>query len=1110
MYCESCDNVVIEGITWDRCGDPNGTNIAGLTFNITSNISLLYCTFQYSGITAVYLRGFTGILTIHHTNFTSNIIYEMRRVVDYGALFIGNSNVSDDLTINISDSKFDNNIYSNRAGIISVDISGHSLVVWIKDTIFLYNSWVAWFQNHLSVLKEIHLIGISVVNNGNGFAFSGSGLNRSNENVFFVVESSVFRKNLGNCLLWITPENSVRVMINNSSFTNNEFIIEMVLTVNMSINLTTVNITNNTVNGLQSSDAGVVAIYKTFSYGDVEVYMTNVIFKSNGNLKYHSPAVTLRVDSFFSLHITECEFIDNKSSGHGAALHVTTSSSTGEVKICNTSFDKNIADDSIAYFYVIPFSNLKVQVNNSNFTNNIGSSMYLSSSILHLIDNVLFENNTADYGAAVYLDQGGVVLIDKQATVRFVNNIVSHNGGAIYINMIIPDCDNGFGYSFSDSSSVVFINNSAVLVGNSLYFNIPKSCKIKPTLLSIPCHFKYYQLVNKTNVSIQCNASYTSLNGTGSPIVTSPHELRLYFPNSDGVNISSNSDHNIYYIKNNILGHDVKFNGVLLDFFEKKAAPSLFNIKCIDCSNVHVSLLSEHILIDNITSLSVKFMGANETNINVTLNLNLTSYSRPKVSTTLKVELVPCSHHPGNVYSKVTQTCVCYHHDVVECYDTYNEIRRGYWFGSVGGTPTTSLCPNHYCKFRKETRQGYFELPETVNTQCKRNRSGTACGNCNSNCTLTYDSTDCISVDHCSTGMTVLVVVLTCLYWIVVVVGVFSLMYFNFQISSGYVYGIIYYYSMVGILLSVNTNISDETYQLVRILSSFANLTPEFLGQLCFVTGLSGIDQLFIHYSHAVAVSILTLVIVLAARCSVRITVLVSRCIIRVICLLLLLSYTSLTSTSLQLLRPLKFTDVNEVYTYASPHIGYFHGRHAIYGIVAVICELVVGIGLPLLLLLEPLLSRKINFIKIKPLLDQFQGCYKTKYRWFAAYYLICRQVIMLIVFVGNSNYYNMLFYLQTTLVVIALIHMWAQPYKDKILNLFDGLLLNIMSVIANINIYTLLQSVAPGITIALLVLPLFLCCLAGIKLATHRFVRYFKKSNEYQPLDDLITANPA
>ena len=187
-----------------------------------------------------------------------------------------------------------------------------------------------------------------------------------------------------------------------------------------------------------------------------------------------------------------------------------------------------------------------------------------------------------------------------------------------------------------------------------------------------------------------------------------------------------------------------------------------------------------------------------------------------------------------------------------------------------------------------------------------------------------------------------LVVVLTCLYWIVVVVGVFSLMYFNFQISSGYVYGIIYYYSVVGILLDNNPYVSNGAFQFISVLSSFAQLSPQFLGKLCFVKGLSGIDQLFIHYSHAVAVSLLTLLIVLAARCSLRITVFVSRCIVRVICLLLLLSYTSLASTSLQLLRPLRFTDVDQVYTHATPELEYFHGRHAFYGIVAVICELVV------------------------------------------------------------------------------------------------------------------------------------------------------------------------
>ena len=51
------------------------------------------------------------------------------------------------------------------------------------------------------------------------------------------------------------------------------------------------------------------------------------------------------------------------------------------------------------------------------------------------------------------------------------------------------------------------------------------------------------------------------------------------------------------------------------------------------------------------------------------------------------------------------------------------------------------------------------------------------------NAVQSYDSTDCISVDQCGTGWIVLVIALTCLYWIAIVAGVFSLMYFKFQIS---------------------------------------------------------------------------------------------------------------------------------------------------------------------------------------------------------------------------------------------------------------------------------------------------------------------------------------
>ena len=542
----------------------------------------------------------------------------------------------------------------------------------------------------------------------------------------------------------------------------------------------------------------------------------------------------------------------------------------------------------------------------------------------------------------------------------------------------------------------------------------------------------------------------------------------------------------------------MKFTGAVFDYFGKPTEPTQYNIQLQCSQNSECSayaLMSEnhnYILthtIDNSTILNVNFKGKliNMVHVNLTVTLTALSYSLHSINAALVVELVPCIDHPGYTYSEESQTCVCYHHNI-KCNDDGNEIKRGYWFGSITSKTTTSLCPNHYCEFKdpKQTSEGYFELSNSIIAQCNDHRIGRACGECSSGYTLSYDSTDCISVEQCGTGWTVLVITLTCLYWIAVVAGVFSLMYFRSEISLGYLYGLIYYYSMVGILLNNNPYVSDGAFQFVSILSSFAQLTPQFLGKLCLLKGLSGIDQLFIHYSHAVGISLLLLFIVVVVRYSARMSLFVSHCIIRVICLLTLLSYTSIASTSLQLLLPLRFTDIKEWYTYSSPNIQYFHRRHVIYGIVAIISEIVVGIGLPLLLLSEPVLSKKINFIKIKPLLDQFQGCYKDKYRWFAAYYLICRQVIFLTIYIFNSDYSNMLFYLQTTCVVIAMIHMWIQPYQNEFLNAFDGVLLLCIVLEVNINIFPFLKNLTTEVSIMTILFPLSLHSFIAIKKGIH------------------------
>ena len=462
-------------------------------------------------------------------------------------------------------------------------------------------------------------------------------------------------------------------------------------------------------------------------------------------------------------------------------------------------------------------------------------------------------------------------------------------------------------------------------------------------------------------------------------------------------------------------------------------------------------------------------------NFSLLFNSSIINSERKVISVNLTVGLSPC--HPGFQYHSKSQRCECYNNSgIVLCSGSSSTIKRGYWFGHVTGTPTVTFCPIDYCDFTCcKTTNGYYNLsPERVN-QCRSQRSGSACGSCKVGYTLSFDSTECININKCFTGWTIIVVTLTVLYWFAVVVTVFIITYY--QVGIGYFYVVTYYYTLVDILLSQNTDLSNQLHVMVIIISSVAKITPQFLGKLCLFKNMSGIDQQFLHYTHPLAVSVILIIISWLARHFKRLSAFISRGIIHAICFLLLLSYSSVATASLLLLRSLTFVNVDNVYIYVSPEIQYFHGRHLAYGITAIIFALLIAIGLPLLLLLEPFLNGKINFVRIKPLLDQFQGCYKDKYRYFAAYYMICRLIIITIIIANISEAYISQYLLITVNTIIAVIHQTVRPYADNILNIYDTGILYTMVAVTVLQMFDYLNafdsSLVDGIAFVLVLLPL-------------------------------------
>ena len=1139
--------------------------IPALQFNIVANLVIQQCKFLSSLGCPVYLDYAEGNIMIIESLFVHNIFNAIQSNLLCGGLYIVSEKGDANISI-ISSGFNDNGcIMSNAShpcyfyGVIMLVQNDHDKVnFYIEHTELSNNSNGLYLDSGYSITNStvIQMSNVTVYNNSAYGIIIGASSGSDNTNTFVYINmefinfmnnvnalsiialnhvnmitisisNSIINDNIANDAGTFLPEakklgviritlmSSASVTIANCHFYNNfngavgiYVASPSVCGVGASILFTNVTIYNTTTtNDLIYAGMAIVSIITVNSF-HVNTKFTNVNFTSNKYSRCNGEVLLIEnsgdCDSFPLLYtnLTDCTFYNNSAFDHVVFLNIIENSNNEHstedgdyrIQLHKCTFDNNFGGESILYVHeptnLANISSVVIlMIDNSTFSNNKGKALYLLITEIQLMRTILFINNTANNGAAIYFEEVHSISPDIifNADVYFIKNSAEQKGGALYFNLVTNHCN-----VFTSPFDASFINNSANIAGNSIYFSVPHTCQIitntsdESSLLYVPNKFNYSQ------------SSQTKF----SPIVTSPYNIKLY-PPAIAVHNSSN-DYMIHQYK--MLGEPIQFNSSVFDYFDNITESVIFTIDCKSCGDDYV-LSTYQIAVHNHTlnELKVFPIAYKDVTSNVNISVTLISVLPPvyrSMNASLSIQLSSC--HTGYIFDKSQRQCICYpYSDIVHCTEDHSEIKIGYWIGFLKEYYTWSICPSNYCNFFKRTKTslGYYNLPRTPDGQCSSHRTGVACGECKPGYTLAYDSSDCINTDKCSAGVTVLVIVLTIVYWIAIVAVVFGFMYFlQFQVSLGYAYGIIYYYSIVDILLG--NNVSEEVTYVVSILSSFAKLTPQLFGQLCLVEGLSGIDQQFIHYSHALAVSLILLIIVLVTRHSPRLAMFVSRCIIHVICLLLLLSYTSLASTSLQLLRPLTFNDVDEVRTYSSPDIKYLTGRHLAYAIVAIFCEVIVVIGLPLLLLLEPLLSRKINFVKIKPLLDQFQGCYKNKYRWFAAYYLICREVIVLIVYVGNGDYYNMIYGLQTACVIIAMIHGWVHPYKNNLLNGLDEIILSILVLVVNLN-FSFFSFISTNVSLVLVVLPLLLVCFIAIrKLLIHFCARKRRVLNLYNPVE--------
>ena len=416
--------------------------------------------------------------------------------------------------------------------------------------------------------------------------------------------------------------------------------------------------------------------------------------------------------------------------------------------------------------------------------------------------------------------------------------------------------------------------------------------------------------------------------------------------------------------------------------------------------------------------------------------------------------------------------------------DDYFTVIRGYWF-SNGFTKYVNNCPQGQCNstfnLYESINNAYYskDVPfPNSNDQCSVNWTGLACGECDKDNFIIHDSTSCVPSKKCtckdSSGV-IIFIFASLLYWIIVISLIFVLLHFKFDITAGYAYGIIFYYSILEQTVnassyngSCNNSFTPIIITILTVLSSIGNMKPPLqLLKLCFWNNAKMMDHMFLTYIHPVIVTCLIVTIFLSARNSVTVARTIGRYVnSKSICILLMLSYSSVSYTSVELLRPLAiYNDYNIEYSwhlYLSPTAKYFDVHDSyfkfmiMYFIIAILCELIIGIGFPFVLVFQQCFVRyfNINFTSVKPIMDQLKGCYKEEYRWFAAYYLLCRQVIYA-VDIGTDFYSFIKFPMMLSIyVLIMMVHIWFQPYKERKLNVLDScILMTLMLVFIGENI---------------------------------------------------------
>ncbi len=761
-----------------------------------------------------------------------------------------------------------------------------------------------------------------------------------------------------------------------------------------------------------------------------------------------------RCENNIDIEITDTEWINNVANQSGFAIGLSgvfdpqrryniTAYFTGNC----TLYRNHLGGDDYSSIGAISVETAIVRFGGDGvtiFDSNFGTALLLRSSSSAIFEGrVVFSNNSGVLGGAILVQSESHILIKAYSDITFTNNYALVYGGALYSNVnnahsCVIEFDSEL---FPNNTEVTFINNTSPGLQQAVFIQTSKPCKeCKVTVLDL---FKFiphdhFQIVfppDEVTLDVLPQPSQGNVPEIilGEPFYLDPVSI------SDIFNTSSTGVGFMYYDQ---LGSHEKILAI--------HGPKTINFDSFT-KNIKFSVVGPDVT--SAINISIYFFFPKQSSYHVGIN-------------TVKISVVPC--RSGYVYSDQLQKCVCVGSQEIRCLQDSSQLCLKYHYWYSDQSKLAYPCPRTYCQYMHQQcppntknclNSTDYCIIEKSSDVCWDGRAGTLCSECKEHLSYTLGAYKCADTKTtCNSKNTFLLTMLVILYWTLYAAVLLAILSLQLSVGSGFMYGLVYYFSVVTIYTSGSALFGDPwVFFVVIICEALTQLNCfTLIAQMlpyCFSSSwTTPLPHMLFQYAGPIFLIALMLLAVLVSRfCRLPKKLRLSQSSpIHAICLLILFCYTSISSTNFKLLLPINVD--NQWRVQIAPSVGYFSPTHAPYALVAIVVELTISLPICFLLLFAPFISKHVDLVKykLKPIVDEFHACYRTDCRWFAGFYFLVRQLVYLIngLFSETEPQENTLLVLLN--VLIWTIHTTFQPYRKKWLNVLDTILLTDLVLISS------------------------------------------------------------